>query len=297
MTELPVTDIHQHLWPERLLEALRARCEPPFLRGWTLHTATEPPYEIALEQHDPEARAALDPEVGRIVLAPSAPLGIEALSPDEAAGLIDAWHEGIREMSAPYLGWAAVSSVEPDLDGLKAVLGDGRLVGLQVPATALATPALLDELAPVLARCEEVDRPVLVHPGPATTAGPAWWPAVVDYPAQMQAAWWSWFAAGRSLLPRLRICFAAGAGLAPVHHERLAQRGGGPFVIDPLVFVETSSYARQGVDALVRAIGIDAVLLGSDRPYAVPLDPAQGEAAWRQISRNNPQRFLEGVHR
>lgn len=299
MTERPAaTDIHQHLWPERLLDALRGRSEPPYLRGWILHTATEAPYAVTPADHDPARRAALDPEVDRIVLAPSAPLGIEDLAPDEARVLLDAWHAGVRDLGAPYLGWAAASAVDPDLDGLATLLDGEVLVGLQVPAPQLATPAHLEVLGPVLARCEELDRPVLVHPGRAAPSDvPAWWPAVVDYTAQMQAAWWSWFAVGRSLFPRLRICFAAGAGLAPVHHERLAQRGGGPFVVDPLVFVDTSSYARQGVDALARAIGIDALVLGSDRPYAEPVDPAQGAAAWRQISRINPQRFLEGVHR
>ena len=298
MTEPAATDIHQHLWPERLLDALRARHEPPYLRGWTLHTATEAPYAVSPADHDPVRRAGLDPEVDRIVLAPSAPLGIEDLPPDEGQVLLDAWHDGVRDLGAPYLGWAATSSLETDLDGLATLLDGEVLVGLQVPAPRLATPAHLELLGPVLARCEELDRPVLVHPGRAAPADvPAWWPAVVDYTTQLQAAWWSWFAVGRALFPRLRICFVAGAGLAPAHHERLAQRGGGTYVVDPLVFVDTSSYGRQGVDALSRAIGIDALLLGSDRPYAVPVDPAQGAAAWRQISRNNPHRFLEGVPR
>ncbi|MDT7683398.1 MAG: hypothetical protein QOG57_3708 [Pseudonocardiales bacterium] len=35
-------DVHQHLWPSQLVAALRARCEPPRLAGWTLHLAGEP---------------------------------------------------------------------------------------------------------------------------------------------------------------------------------------------------------------------------------------------------------------
>ena len=30
-------DVHQHLWPSSLIEALRARNRPPMLRDWTLH--------------------------------------------------------------------------------------------------------------------------------------------------------------------------------------------------------------------------------------------------------------------
>ncbi len=36
--------------------------------------------------------------------------------------------------------------------------------------------------------------------------------------------------------------------------------------VDPDVFVDTSSYGAQGLDALTRALGIDSIVLGSDRP-------------------------------
>jgi predicted TIM-barrel fold metal-dependent hydrolase len=152
--------------------------------------------------------------------------------------------------------------------------------------------------APVLRRCEEIGWPVLVHPGPVPRpvfGVPEWWGAVVDYPAQLQAAWWAWHAAGRSLLPDLRICFVAGAGLAPVQHERFAARSGTRFVVDPDTFVDTSSHGRQAVDALVRALGIDVVVLGSDRPYAEPADLHLGASAAHAIGLVNPSRLLEGA--
>src|SRR5690348_862607 len=49
-------DVHQHLWPEPLLEALRARDKPPRMRGWTLELEGEAPYEVDPRDHDPEAR-------------------------------------------------------------------------------------------------------------------------------------------------------------------------------------------------------------------------------------------------
>lgn len=93
----------------------------------------------------------------------------------------------------------------------------------------------------------------------------------------------------------LRICFAAGAGLAPVHHERFTARGGGQLHIDPLTFVDTSSYSRQGLDSLIRVIGVDQLVLGSDRPYAEPTDPNLGDAATAAIRATNPRRLLEGT--
>lgn len=295
-----VIDVHQHLWPAELIDQLRRRSRPPMLRGWTLYTDFEPPYEVTPVDHDVRARRRLEGGTGRILVSMSTPIGVELLEPDEARPLLDAWHEGVQGYGPPFEAWAAVTEIDPDLDGLQSLLlTDNVIRGLQVSAVALSTPAALEALTPVLRVCELADRPVLVHPGPVTpdarAHAPSWWSAVVAYPAQLQAAWWSWWHIGRSLLPDLRICFAAGAGLAPISHERFNVRAGHKFIVDPGVFVETSSYGRQGIDALTRALGIDAVVLGSDRPYAEPADPCLGDAAWAAISINNPHHLLQGA--
>jgi hypothetical protein len=265
------------------------------LRGWTLHTVGEAPYEVRPADHDPALRAELDADT-RVLLSLSTPLGIEALEPHEGQPLLDAWHEGALDLPDRFNRWAAVNEIDPDLDGLRGLLTSG-FVGVQISATALATPAAIHEHGSLLRLCEELDRPVLVHPGPigaSTAAVPGWWSAVVDYPAQLQAAWWAWHTAGRGLLPDLRVCFVAGAGLAPLHHERFAARGGGRFIVDHDVFVDISSYGRQAIDALTRVLGIDVIVMGSDRPYAEPPDPDLGEAARYAVCVANPTRLLEG---
>ncbi|MFI7586430.1 amidohydrolase family protein [Spongisporangium articulatum] len=297
-------DVHQHLWPAELLEALRARRSGPRLDGWTLHLPGEPPFPVTPQDHDLDACLAREAGTGLALVSLSSPLGIEDLHPDDAAPLLDAWHVGAARLPAPFGAWAAVSRLDPDPGALKDRL-TGGFVGLQVPATWLATPARLEEFAPVLAVCEAASAPVLVHPGPVAATDereslPGWWPAVVDYPAQLQAAWWAWHAAGRSLLPTLRIGFVAGAGLAAGHHERLRARGGSVGRVDADVFVETSSYGPQGLDVLVRALGIDVVVAGSDRPYAEPADLAAppfnlGTAAANAVDVVNPHRFLYGI--
>ena len=289
-------DVHQHLWPPTLVEALRRRTRPPMLRDWTLHLDGEQPFDVDPGDHDPAVRSTAEP--GTALVSLSSPLGIEHLPTAEAEPLLQAWHQGARELGGPFRAWASVSALEPDLDGLKGLLTEG-FVGLQVPATSLADPHAVERLTPVLELCESLNSPVLVHPGAVTSVGAdeSWWPALVDYPAQQQAAWWAWHAVGRSLVPRLRLCFAAGAGLAPLHHERFAARSGRRFVVDHDVFVDTSSYGRQGIDALTRTLGIDVVVLASDRPYAEP--PARalldlGTAAWHAVAVTNPARLLEG---
>ena len=295
-------DVHQHLWPPMLIEALRsvprARFDrSPWLDGWTLHLPGEPSYEVAAVDHDIAARVALESGTAAALVSLSSPLGIESFPVEMATPLLDAWHEGAAALPAPFRAWASVHADQPDLDLLARQLA-GPFIGLQVPATSLTTPAAVAALAPVLRVCEAAGKAVLVHPGPVTgQAGsaqlPPWWPAVVDYTAQMSAAWWSWAVAGRSLLPDLRICFAAGAGLAPVHHERFSIRGGGnPPPIDRHSFVDTSSYGPRGLDALIRVLGIDVLVNGTDRPYAGTSELRLGDAADRAVRVVNPRRML-----
>lgn len=299
----PVTDCHQHLWPEAFVELLRRRTRGPRLEGWTLHLDGEPPYEVDPAAHDLDARRATDSADGvdLALLSLSSPLGIEALDPDESAPLLAAWHSLADELEGRdgYGVWAAVNVVDPDLEDLAGWLRHPRVHGLQVPAPALAEPASLERLAPVLALAEAADRPVLVHPGRSVEAQdvPGWWPALTSYTAQLSAAWFAWHVAGRRLLPRLRIAFVGLAGLAPLHHERLAQRGGELGAIDPLVHYETSSYGMRAIDAMVRVVGVDPLVHGSDRPYARPTDPGLGAAFSQSVLIANPAHLLNGAPR
>jgi 6-methylsalicylate decarboxylase len=299
-------DVHQHLWPEQLVDRLRARSRPPYLRGWTLHTTGERPYDVVPGGHDVVARVQTDRDagVGLACVSLSAPLGIERLDRPEADELLHAWHAGADALPHHFRAWASVPAQEvgePDLRDLDRLLRDG-FVGVQLPASELATPAAWERAADVLRVAELAGRPVFVHPGaePAPPADlsaaalPPWWAPVVGYASQMQAAWWGWQAArGRAMFPSLRLLFGAGAGLAPVHHERHVARGGTSACIDPDVFVDTSSYGRQALDALVRVLGIDVLVLGSDRPYGEPLTGLLGDAATRAIREANPRRLLD----
>jgi len=232
------------------------------------------------------------------LVAPSAALGIDRLPAAEAAELAAAWLDGARSLPAPFRPWATAGTREPDPDALEQAL-DAGAVGLEVAADALAGASGLDRLAPLLDVLEAQQRPLLVHPGPAGAQDdprrPAWWAPVVPYVSQLHAAWWAWTDAGRERHPRLPVCFVALAGLGPLHGERMRARGGSDGPVDPLTFVETSSYGTQAVDAVVRVLGIDVVCHGSDRPYAAPSQPALGDAARRAIGTVNPGRLLAHV--
>lgn len=279
-------DVHQHLWPAPLTQALLRRSRPPFLReardGWMLTIAGEPSWPIDPADHDPGRRAALAVRDGLdlALVALSSPLGIEALPAHEARPLLDAYHEGVAALPSPLRPWASAGLAVPDPAELAALLDHG-FAGLCLPAGALATPGGVSRVAPLLDVLEERGAPVFVHPGPAPDTPPRlvapglpdWWPALTAYVAQIQAAWLGFVEWVRPSRPGLRACFAMLAGLAPLQAERLASRGRTLGLRDPATFYDTSSYGTAAIAAMAAAVGEDALVHGSDRPV---VDPGQG---------------------
>jgi hypothetical protein len=296
-------DIHQHLWPGAMLDELRQRAQPPRLEGWTLFTSGEPPFEVTPSDHDASRRAtqAAHDGLDLVLIGLSSPLGIEYLPVDQAVPLLDAYHEGVRELGPPFGCWAAACLTAIDVAGLVKQLDRG-CVGLQLPATAVADESGYRYCAPLLQLLAERNLPLLIHPGPAAGergSGPGWWAAVVSYVQQMHAAWFAFRTHGRPAHPQLKVCFVALAGLGPLHGERVVARGGSDALargfVDPNVFVETSSYGNRAVDAVVRVLGTDVVVFGSDRPYAQPADLGLGNSFADAIRSANPARLLKGA--
>jgi 6-methylsalicylate decarboxylase len=300
---VPAIDIHQHLWPEALLRELSRRREPPMLArrdgGWALRLRGEPETPIDLADHDPDRRAALVRADGldRALVAPSVPLGIEELPAGEAEPLLAAYHEGVLALPDDFGAWAAVGLAEPDPAALADLL-DAGLVGACVCADALADPAGFDRLGPVLETLERRGAALLVHPGPAPPADaermPRWWAALTSYVASMQTAWHAFAVWGRPAHAQLRVCFAMLAGLAPLQRERLIARGG-PAVSDPDAFLDVSSYGARTIDAVLREVGVDRLVEGSDRPYAAPSELALGDAVRTALRERNTARLLSAM--
>jgi 6-methylsalicylate decarboxylase len=289
-------DVHQHLWPGQLIEALRRRTRPPRLREWTLQLDGQPDEPLAPASHDPAPRTeqAMRDGLDLVLVSLSSPLGIESLPPGEADELLEAYHEGVLALAPPFQGWAAARLIEPDGAELERELERG-FVGLQLPATALLDEAGYRTAAPLLEVLDEARRPLMIHPGPAATSpnAPRWWAAVVGYVQQMHAAWFAFREHGRPRYPELRVCFSMLAGLAPLHGERFASRTGLRSVLDDRAFLEISSYGTRAIDATVRVLGVDVLVNGSDRPYAEPTLPDLGAAATAAIRSSNPIRLLD----
>lgn len=248
-------DVHQHLWPEALIEALRARQERPRLRGDTLELPSGDS-EAGLVAHTLEARLALLDRNEIDVAVISCPPTLEL---DEE--LLELYHEGIAELVAASNGRLVALACGSARDGF---------AGACVQAWDLTG---LETLEPLLDELERRGSLLFVHPGPvAVPPGvPRWWPAVVDYSAQMQVAYAAWIALYADRWPGLPVVFAILAGGAPIQLERLASRGVETrSVLRPNVYLDTASYGARALELALATYGVEQLVFGSDAPVIDP---------------------------
>lgn len=275
-------DVHQHLWPEAFISALSHRREPPRLHGRTLELA-EGGYEFDPAAHDLERRLELLDRDGIDVAVVSLQTTLGAESDPE---LVAAYHEGIAELIAAAGGRLGAFACGECREGF---------AGVCVSAHRLLTG--IDELALALERAGQI---LFVHPGPAVlpNGAPAWWPAVVDYTAQLQAAYAAWIADGAGRFPGLPVVFAILAGGAPFQLERLRSRGlAEPAAIEANVYLETSSYGRRALALCLDAYGRERLLYGSDVPVIDPRPTLEalrglGPDVFEAVTDGNPTRLL-----
>ena len=285
------TDIHQHLWPPSFLSALSARSEPPRLHGRGLELAAAPTWELDIESHDLDTRLArMDRlELDRAIVSLQPTLGIDQLPSDDALELVETWETGILELAA-----AAGGRIVPLAAGEPAA----GFAGLCVSGAELLD---LDALAPRLDALTRSGDFLFVHPGAAATppGAPPWWPAIVDYTAEMQAAYIAWLASGAARWPELDVVFAILAGGAPIQLERMAARG-----VDersamlPQIWFDTASYGRRALDLTMSTYGVERMLFGSDMPVVDPvpaLDAVRsfGDAVTDAVLSANPGKLLK----
>jgi predicted TIM-barrel fold metal-dependent hydrolase len=242
---MPTIDVHQHLWPEQLVAALARRSESPRLVGSRLDLR-EGSFETDLGAHDLQTRLRLLDRDGIDVAIVSFPptMGFEV-----APELAEAYDEGILEIAAASRGRIRPLACGEERDGFV-----GTCVSAQrVVRDPLAVQGSL----------------LFVHPGyspPPPDGKPPWWTPVVEYTAQMHAAYAAWLAGGRSDVP---IVFAIMAGGAPFQLERLRSRGD-QAEVPPNVYFDTASYGRQAAELTIHASGVERILYGSDTPVTDP---------------------------
>ena len=291
---MPAVDIHQHLWPEEVLQALERRSSAPCAtwtgESWRLELAGEPAFVVDPAEHDIAARTAAVQAAGldRALVALSAPVGIEALAADDAAPVLAAWERAASALPAALGWWGAVPLAASAADVVAAAdrALDAGAAGVVVGAGALATPAGVERLGGLLDRLQERLAPLFVHPGPApwtpaTVAVDAgWWAPATRYVAELHTAWHAWAAWGRAAHPGLRVVWAALAGLAPLHAERTSLRGGPSSPTpDPLAFYDTSGYGVRALRWMACAVGTSQLVHGTDAPVVAASIEAPGDTS------------------
>lgn len=281
---MPTFDVHQHLWPEPLVEALRARAAPPRLVGEVLELQ-EGSFPVDLRAHNLGTRLRLLDRHGLDVAVVSLQ---PTLGWEEAPELCDAYHEGIGEL---------VASSPSRLRAFAA----GACLDTGFEGACVSADAVVRGLGTLPAELERAGQVLFVHPGPPSqppAGAPSWWTAVVDYTAQMQAAYCAWLATDAGRYPGLPVIFSILAGGAPFQLERLAARGGDAHSAQQAnVYLETSSYGRRAVELSLEAYGAHRLLFGSDAPV---LDPGPGlralaelgDASFTTMLEENPTRLF-----
>lgn len=276
--------MHQHIWPDELVAALRARRRAPRLVDSTL-VLEEGSFEIDVDAHTPARRLAdLDRDGFDVVVVSLQPTLAERLP----AGLVEAYHEGILEAAASSGG-----RIRPLAAG---AVRDG-FVGTCVGAHAFRD---LASLVPLLDRLEASETFLFVHPSPGDPPidAPSWWSPGIDYTAQMQIAYGAWLAGGAARWPRLQVVFAILAGGAPFQLERLAARGlDVREALTAKVFLETSSYGRRALELSMATYGVGRMVYGSDAPVMDPRPMLRelktfGKAVTAAVCDENPGRLL-----
>jgi hypothetical protein len=283
-------DIHQHLWPESFVAALRARTTAPHLDGTELVTH-EGRFVVDLADHELGARiAALDADgIDVAVLSLQTSLGLEALAAEERHALEWAWADGARELvgnaSGRLLAFSP-SDLRPGFVGVS--------LGSSVISDFAAATAVLDE-------AEASGTVVFVHPDAGRASAPErpdWWDWVTGYPARMQEAYLAWLAFGRERWPTLRVVFAMLAGGGPFQLERLARRGVEVrSALDPNTFFEVSTHGRRAIELCIETFGVGQLAYGSDTPVVdtrPTLDAVRGfgDAVTHVLQTDTPTRLL-----
>jgi 6-methylsalicylate decarboxylase len=282
---VPSFDLHQHFWPETFISELSRRSERPRLRGNMLEL-DEGHFETDLDDHRLETRVALLDRDGIDV-------GVISLQPTLGAGdvpeLVQAYHAGIQEVVLASAGRIVALASGACLDGF---------AGASVSARTLVED--LDGTAPLLRELERRRQILFVHPGPVSARHrlPDWWPAIVDYTAEMQAAYAIWLARRAQAYPELPVVFAILAGGGPFQLERLRSRGVDVrTMLQANVFLDTASYGHRALELCLSTYGVGRLVYGSDLPVVDSRPTLRsirefGDAVTEAICAENPTQLL-----
>ncbi len=312
-------DMHSHFYGGGLVETLRARTERPYLReradGVTVMVAMNGEFPFTDHYHDPEVGLAEMQAQGlthRLITFPGA-LGVDLLPAAEIADAISAYNDHLAQLNkdtgGSLIGLAGVPLADLDLAcaEVRRIRRDLGLPGIILPSNYFNSLAEADTLRPLLEAANEFGCHIMLHPGLKVGQEPPPRPAdlmqyrlsAIDLQSSVsQVALTVILSDMLDAYPNVTFQVVNLGGTLPFIFERLEsiarhRNPDEPFPTERLrrLWYDCASLGPRALEAAVKLLGADRIMLGSDYPifkddpYAHAVRPADlSEAEKEQIS-------------
>ncbi|KAG0248047.1 hypothetical protein BG011_000590 [Mortierella polycephala] len=197
------------------------------------------------------------------------------------------------------LGTLPMQAPELAVQELKRCREELGLAGIQIGSHINDWNLDAPELDPIWAACEETNAVVFVHPWDMDNKGRMekyWFPWLVGMPCETTISICAMVMGGvLERFPNLKVSFAHGGGSFPATVGRI-QHGfevrpdlcatrtkNGPMTYLKRIFVDSLVHDEETLEFLIKKMGIDNIMLGSDYPFPLgELHPGKmiEEACW-----------------
>jgi aminocarboxymuconate-semialdehyde decarboxylase len=287
-------DMHSHFYGGGLVDTLRARQKRPYLRvrddGAVVMVAMNGEFPFTEHYHDHRVGLREMKAVGlthRMLTFPGA-LGVDLLPADEIATAIYAYNDHLAQLTietdGALIGLAGVPLADMDLAcaEVRRIRRDLGLPGIILPSNYFNTLADMEEMRPLLKAANEFGCHIMLHPGLKVGEDPPARPtdnmqyrlSAVDL--QSSAAQVTLTVILSDMLdayPNITFQIVNLGGTLPFIFERLEsiarhRNPDEPFPTDRLrrLWYDCASLGPRALEAAVKVLGADRIMLGSDYP-------------------------------
>lgn len=293
-TDSPRIDMHSHYYGGGLVETLRARSRRPCLRdradGVTMMVAMNGEFPFTPHYYDVGVGLAEMRAQGlthRLITFPGA-LGVDLLPADEIAEAISAYNDHLAQLNAES-GGALIGLAGVPLDDLgractevRRIRRDLGLPGIILPSNYFNSLQEADTLQPLLAAANEFGCHIMLHPG--LKVGQALPPVPADFAQYRLSAVELQSSASQAALtlilsdlldtyPDVTFQVVNLGGTLPFIFERAEsiarhRNPDAPFPTKRLrrLWYDCASLGPRALEAAVKLLGADRIMLGSDYP-------------------------------
>lgn len=309
-------DMHSHYYGGGLVDTLRARQRRPYLRtredGVTVMVAMNGEFPFTDHYHDHRVGLADMQATGlthRMLTFPGA-LGVDLLPAEEIATAISDYNNHLARLTAEtdgaLIGLAGVPLGDMDLAcaEVRRIRRDLGLPGIILPSNYFNSIAEAEELRPLLAAANAYGCHVMLHPGLKVGQEPPDRPtdnmqyrlSAVDLQSSAaQVALTVILSDMLEAYPNITFQIVNLGGTLPFIFERIEsiarhRTPDAPFPTDRLrrLWYDCASLGPRALEAAVKVLGADRIMLGSDYPifkddpYAHAVVPADLTEAEKQ---------------